>query len=286
MAIIYWTNLAGTDFGTASNWSTDTVPGPFDQARIADVAVDISSTTDETVLSLTLADASLEVDGSLTMLEGTGFGANDAGLIVITDGGQLQAGGTLDNAGTIDLNATVKPTLLGTISGEYLTLSGEGSVVMTDNANNKLDITTNVNNSISGAGTLSLANNEKNGVIDGNASTNPLVVNTSDQTLINAGTLKATGIGGLVLNGTINDSSGGLIETGGLDDPVTFDGVTLIGGTLEGGIGGITINSPSTLDGITATVNNEGHLNVNSTLALEGIINNTAGGVVYTVTLQ
>ena len=276
MAIIYWTNLAGTDFGTASNWSTDTVPGALDQARIADVAVDISSTHEETVLSLTLVDASLEVDGSLTMLEGTGFGENNAGLIVIADRGQLQAGGIIDNAGTIELNSTGDPArLFFTEPGTSLTLSGEGEVAMTDNANNLLDITTNIDNSISGAGSVFLSNNEKNGVIDASGTNNPLIINTSDQTLINAGTLEDTGTGGLDLSGTIN-SSGGLIEAN--NGGVSLVGVTLIGGTLKASGGGsFGVGGPNTFDGISAAVNNEGPLNLGagSTLALEGIINNT-----------
>jgi integrase len=52
MATIYWTNGAGGDFGTATNWNTDTVPGPLDQARINDGA-SVAASADETVLSLT-----------------------------------------------------------------------------------------------------------------------------------------------------------------------------------------------------------------------------------------
>src|ERR1700722_19229560 len=90
MAIIYWTNGVGGNFGTATNWSTNTVPGPFDQARINDGA-SVAASADETVLSLTTnAGASLGISPSqsFTMLEGTGIGAN-AGQIKIFDGAEL-----------------------------------------------------------------------------------------------------------------------------------------------------------------------------------------------------
>ena len=43
-------------------------------------------------------------------------------------------------------------------------------------------------------------NNEKKGVINATGTFNPLAINTSDQTLINAGTLEDTGSGGLNLS--------------------------------------------------------------------------------------
>jgi hypothetical protein len=272
MAIIYWTNGAGGDFGTGTNWSTDTVPGPFDQARINDGAGVVAS--GETVLSLTTnAGASLDISAGqlFTMLEGTGIGAN-AGEINIFDGAELAAGGTIDNTGAILLETTGDSTQLNTLPSEYLTLSGSGQVIMT--GNDEVDITTNVSNTITGAGTVSLSNNEKNGVINAVGPANSLVVNTSSQTLINAGTLESTGSNGLVLNGTINGSSGGLIKAsdGGY---VSLSGVTLIGGTLESSDGSIFTVSPSTFDGISATVNNKATVQLQNTLSLEGIINNT-----------
>ena len=63
MAIIYWTNLVGGDFGTATNWSTDTVPGASDQARIDDGS-GATVSADETVLSLaTNTGGSLAING-------------------------------------------------------------------------------------------------------------------------------------------------------------------------------------------------------------------------------
>jgi hypothetical protein len=269
MAIIYWTNGAGGNFGTATNWSTDSVPGASDQARINDGS-GATVSANETVLSLTTnTGASLAINGSksFTMLEGTGIGAN-VGIIYLFDGAELMAGGTIDNTGYIVLASTGDPTQLLTASGNYLTLSGDGHVDMTGDA--EVDITTNVSNAISGVGTVSLSNNEKKGVINADANANGLLtVNASNQTLINAGTLEATNSGLLELNGTINDSSGGLIDAVGASAGVALHDVTVIGGTLEGTIDYFTC----TLEG---TINNIG--SINSSTVIENTIAINAAG--------
>jgi hypothetical protein len=276
MAIIYWTNVVGGDFGTATNWSTDTVPGASDQARIDDGS-GATVSADETVLSLaTTTGGSLAINGgeSFTMLEGTGIGAN-VGTIYLFDSAKLVAGGTIDNTGYIVLASTSDPTQLVTAPGDYLTLSGDGHVDMSGDA--EVDITTNVSNTISGEGTISLSNNEKKGVINANAN-GVLTVNASNQTLINAGTLEATDSGILSLKGTIDGSSGGLIDAVGASANVSLNDVTLIGGTLKTSGGGtIYATTDITLDGVTAPVNNEDDLvldlSVNS-VTFEGTINN------------
>ena len=193
----------------------------------------------------------------------------------------MQASGTIANNGFIVLESTGDLTSLSPFFGPF-TLSGGGLgiVMLSDNSNNELDITTNVNNYIVGAGTVSLSNNEKKGVIEASG-TNPLVINSSDKTLINAGTLKATGTGGLQLDGIIDGSSGGLIMAAS-GATVTLVGATLIGGTLSSG----RINDPggnATLDGIKATVNNAAGMEIadNASLEIEGKINNTGSITIY-----
>jgi len=259
MAIIYWTNGAGGDFGTGTNWSTDTVPGRLDQAKInASGTYLVTTVASLDVLSLsTAAGVTFAVanGANFGLLEGTGLGANDGNIIIL--GGSLMAGGTIDNKGTIQLDGDCQ-LLLGQAS---LSLSGGGKVILADASNTECVITTNVDNSISGAGTVSLSNNEKKGVINATGTFNPLVINTSDRTLINAGTLEDTGLGGLDLYGTINGSSGGLIEANGAFSNVILNAVTLIGGTLEtsGGGGAIQAIGSCTFEG---TINNTGMLEV------------------------
>ena len=264
MAIIYWTNGAGGLFGTASDWSTDSVPGRLDQARInASGTYLVETNASLVVLSLsTAAGATFVVTGGANfgLLEGTGLGANDGNILI--QGGSVFAGGTIDNKGTIQLDGGSQ-LLLGQAS---LSLSGGGEVILADVSNTECDITTNVDNNISGAGTVSLSNNEKKGVINATGTFNPLAINTSDQTLINAGTLEDTGSGGLNLYGTIDSSSGGLIEVNGALSNVNLNAVTLIGGKLEtSGGGAIQVMGNCTFEG---TINNTGMLEVTDTGSL------------------
>jgi hypothetical protein len=131
MAIIYWTNGGGGDFTTTSDWSTGTVPGVFDQARINARTLEflhevvpyiVTSSVNETVLSLTtIPNTILDVTGGIfAMSEGTNIGAND-GQIDVGDGAELAAGGTIDNKGSIYLQSTGDPTQLVTITNASLT---------------------------------------------------------------------------------------------------------------------------------------------------------------------
>ena len=273
MAIIYWTNGAGGQFISPGNWSTDTVPGRLDQAKInASGTYLVTTIASLDVLSLSTGAGVtfiVQVSVNFGLLEGTGLGAN-YGNILIEGGGTLMAGGTIDNKGTIQINGGSQ-LLLGQAS---LSLSGGGKVILADASSTECDITTNVDNNISGAGTASLSNNEKEGVINATGTFNPLVINTNDQTLINAGTLEDTGLGGLDLYGTIDGSSGGLIEANGALSNVNLNAVTLIGGTLETSGGGAIQATGCTFDGIKATVNNAATLSF-VTAAFEGTINNT-----------
>jgi hypothetical protein len=274
--IVYWTNETGGAFGTPANWSTGRVPGALDQARISASGTYTVTTVDGTVLSLsTVFGAAFDITGSFEMIEGTGSGVN-RGSINIRDKGELTAGGDLDNAGEINLQSTGDSTQLLTAPDASLSLSGGGLVSLFGDSN--VEITNNVNNEISGAGTVSLSNNERSGLI---VATGPLAINSSGQTLINEGILEASSDGTLTLNGTINNSSsGGLIEanSSSTEDPtVVLNNVTLIGGTLSGNgdfVGTDLTNN--TLDGLTAAVTNASNVALDfATLALEGTINNT-----------
>jgi len=280
--IIYWTKTSTGNFTTTGDWSTGTIPGALDQVRIdASGTPTVTSSADETVLSVaTDIDAALDITGGIfQMSEGTGIGAND-GQFDVGDSAELVAGGTIDNKGNIYLQSTGDATQLLTITNASLTLTGGGYLTMSDQAENTVDITTNVNNFISGAGTVNLSNNEKNGDIVASGTNYSLAVNDAPNlTLINAGILGATD-GELLLFGTIDDSSGGVIQAIGADALVYLASVTVIGGKLlttgGGAISLLGTGSTTTLDGIKATVNNAAALVFgDSTLALEGTINNT-----------
>jgi hypothetical protein len=300
MAHIYWTNGSGGNFNTASDWNTNTVPGIYDQASISAFGsynVDISPSASDAVLGLSIslgASLVMETDSELLMTEGTGGGANN-GTIILDDGAGLYADGTINNTsfGTIELNSTDDTTELAPEIGP-LTLSGQGSVILSDNPSNYLYITTNVANTISGAGNVYLSNNEKYGTIEATGA-HLLMVNPDGRTLINAGLIEDLGTGGLALNGTVDNAglleaagSSGLVLSGTVDNSsggsieansgdVELDAVTIIGGTLSGGeFYQGEFDNNSALDGIKAAVNNAATLDIaNYYLTLEGTINNT-----------
>jgi hypothetical protein len=152
-------------------------------------------------------------------------------------GGVLTLYGTMTNHGTIALNTNVvgsEPACLG-VHGS-VTLTGGGSVALSDSAGNLIygetapATLTNVDNTISGAGTIGnvytlnlVLTNQLHGTIDATG-TNQLVVNV--KSLTNAGTLEATNphglahTGGLYLAEAVNNT-GNIIAQGNL---VSIDG--------------------------------------------------------------
>ena len=86
------------------------------------------------------------------------------------------------------------------------TFEGGGRIQMTDDVDNffgvvpTTNIITNVDNNISGAGTITaeIFNNDKHGVINATDTNNRLVINNTD--VINSGLIEATGAAGLQLS--------------------------------------------------------------------------------------
>ena len=127
--------------------------------------------------------------------------------------------------------------------------------------------------------------NQAGGII--NADQNPnffqsgqLIVNTSGDIATNAGIMKATAAGGLLIQNTAVNNTGGTILAAGATAHVDLSGSTIQGGTLATSGGGViqTVSGNSGLDGITfGAINNTGMLLVNdqTQLDLNGIINNT-----------
>jgi ELWxxDGT repeat protein len=148
--------------------------------------------------------------------------------VTIADNSTLTLHGAISNNGSTDLDSGSDPTTLAISGG--VSLSGGGNVFLTDAATNAIASNgskatlTNVDNAISGAGsigkgdaTLTLINK---GNIDANG-TNPLIINTGSNTITNAGTLEATNGGTLIIDSRVAESGTGI--------------ATINGGTLEFG---------------------------------------------------
>ncbi len=133
--LISWRKGISGDFATASNWNPAAVPGPADDVLIGAVgAYTVTSSVDETVDSLTIADrrATLLIDGASTFSDTFG-GVND-GTLVVNGSSRLIVGTnttntTLSNVGTIDLvNSYLQFGPFGPFGGMLDSLMGGGHI--------------------------------------------------------------------------------------------------------------------------------------------------------------
>jgi hypothetical protein len=214
--------------------------------------------------------------------------------------------GTIDNKGTISLvgqdnNATTNLV----IDSPLVTLTGNGSIVLSDSGTNQIygNATTNVldntaGSTISGAGQVGAGSLtlDNEGTINANQ-TDALTINTGGNTLTNTGTIEDTSTGGLVIY-TTTVEGGTLVDTGtgGLGiNTTTVDGATiqsLVAGshidlssatitdsTLTTSANGViqTTGGSSTIDSTNGVFNNAGQLTVglSTNLTLLGTVNNT-----------
>ncbi|MGA3077543.1 MAG: hypothetical protein ABSG56_28160, partial [Bryobacteraceae bacterium] len=216
-------------------------------------------------------------------------GVTNKGTYQVLNDEQTQLVGTLTNLGTIQLNSSGNLTELQ--ANGAVTLTGGGTIAMSDNINNYLlqSVTgssmTNVNNTISGSGNIGNGamafTNDAGGIVDAVSSTgHTLTINTGAATATNLGLMEASSGGNLVLDGTIVNTNGtinGTLEAlnGGV---VTLNSSTINGGTLTtAGTGVITVAGIAELNGATNTVTNAGTLQVPNDQFLDftGTLNNT-----------
>ena len=233
------------------------------------------------------------------------FTGIQAGTLSIADGTTLEMTGAVSNTGTITLNATGNGADLSVMGAAVLT--GAGKVTLSNNGGN--DITsdgapstlTNVDNTISGAGTIGDSNLTliNQGTINANGSL-ALVLNTGNNTITNSGTLEATSSGGLdidsnvnnsktiealgtnakvVIQGVITDTATGLILASGSGAQVDLNNATIVGGKLQ--TSGSTAfietvrGSTNMLEGGTISSGSTIEINAGSTLTLTGSVANS-----------
>ncbi len=284
---------------TAGNWSSG-VPGATSSAciNVASSTVNITATSGDTTdnLDINLGSDILNI-GNNTPLT-------------------IQSGGNILNNGALNLNSGGNTTEL-IISGAT-TLSGTGTVTMSNNTANFITGGGTFTNkqTIQGAGNignnnLTLVNSGSTAIIDANVSST-LQINPNGGTT-NTGTLEATAGGTLELTGSTVANTGGLIlatgTSGGMTptaSTVELNDVSITGGTLTSSSGGViesvnTWNSGSTptLTGVTistgSTVNvpNNNGLNLgagtitnNGTINLQSTSNNTELVIAGSTTLS
>ena len=301
-----WTNAVSASWTTTADWSAG-VPTSSDLVVLnAAGTYTVMSTANETIAELnTVSTATLAISsGTFTITNGTGAGVQ-AGTISVANGATLEVTGTFDNSGTIALNSTGNATDL-MIAGNA-TLSGNGKVTHSNNSGNAVvsngaaATLTNVNNTISGAGTigdshLTLINQ---GTINANDSV-ALIINTGSNTITNSGTLEATSTGGLdidsnvsnsttiealgtnaivVIESVITNTATGVILASGTNATVELDGATISGGTLETSGSNAFIETVSggadVLNGVTISSGSTVEINSGTTLTLGGTVTNS-----------
>jgi hypothetical protein len=185
------------------------------------------------------------VIGAGSALSGTAHIVQLEGALTIKDGAGLSIAGTIRNTGTLSLAASGSTATL--IADVGATLSGAGQLVLSDNAGNLIAegppgskgaaaSLTNVDNTVSGAGTIAAdLINQAQGLVEATG-TNALVIDSGATAIVNNGTLEANGAGGLTLASAVTGTGSAVIASGTLDaqaafsQNVAFTGAT---GTLE-----------------------------------------------------
>jgi T1SS-143 domain-containing protein len=176
---------------------------------------------------------------------------NNVATMTISDGALLPLSGVIDNAGTIALDAAARDTHLQLIQNG-VTLQGGGQLTLSDSAHNIISgslpgvTLTNVDNTISGAGQLGAG--QMTLVNDGTivaTGLHALVIDTGANVVTNNGTLAATGSGGLIVHSNI--ANAGLIWAHG--GQITINGaVTGSGDAMISGAGTLGFGAASSAD--------------------------------------
>jgi hypothetical protein len=172
----------------------------------------------------------------------------NAGSMNLGDGTMMPLSGDVENSGTIALNSAGSETHLLLI-GKGITLQGGGHVTLSDSDANVITGTGaavtlhNVDNTISGAGQIGAGQmtlvNEGSIIATGS---NALVIDTGINAVHNSGTLEAAGSGGLHIMSAV-DNTGTLWANGA--ELVVFGSVSGEGNGLISGTGTLEFMSAS-----------------------------------------
>ena len=237
-----WNGGAGS-WGTASNWSGNVVPNNAGGNTFS-VFIDGANATSSLVtldVSPTITNLTIDGDDQLSQNNGASLGV---------------AGGTVTNNGSFSMNASNASTDLH--CNQNATLSGTGSIVMSNSPNNRVLIDNTVcvhaaTHTIHGAGQL-LANTgglQNAGTISADQPT-ILSIFPNGKGVINTGILQAISGGTLLLQNGAFTNTGGLIQALGMGT-VRISAAPLVdGGTLTtSGSGSISVEDGSLFNNIT-----------------------------------
>jgi hypothetical protein len=295
---VSWINTAGGDWATASNWSTNKLPGILDDVVInvpGNVTITHSSGTD-LIHSLTssdtlvvsggylyIADAST-LSGALTLSGGTLTGPNS----LTVNGAFSWTGGTMGGSGSThaDDGFTISGgngKTLDTRTLDYTgtaTWSGTGGISLVNNAtwNNLANSTLSVTGDASLSGSVGTFKNA--GTLQKSAGTGTTTISAP---LVNTGTVDATS-GTLSITGNDTATGAFTVETGAA---LSFNGGTqgLQANSSISGAGDVTFNGANltmlgsyTATGNTTVSNGTVSFDANATLSSLTLSGGTLGG--------
>jgi hypothetical protein len=294
-----WARGSSGDFSSGADWTLGAPPTSSQDASIAIAGaytVSVGSGANDTVAALTIGDktATLLVSsgGTFSATNGTGTGAN-SGTIDVGDGAVLALGGTFVNDGTINLSGIPTATTVLDVAGTQLTLSGTGTVILTDAeavgivAGSNGTILTNAGNVIAGAGSIGAADKLSlinDGIIDADTSSS-LTIRTGSNTIVNSATLEATASGGLVIDSNVSNTK--TIEALGTNAEVVLndDTVSNTGSGSIAALGGgaaVILDVDDILGGTLKTSGKNAAINVTAASDISG--GTIAGGSLVEVT--
>ena len=231
---------------------------------------------------IVLASGGSTIDGS------TVNGAVTNAGVVQDFGETMYAQGSMINTGAIKLSDQVSAAVMR-VGGAGLTLSGAGSLTLTDFQGNAIQgdgsgsVFANIDNAITGAGQIGGGNlgfsNGSKGMVEASGAYNTLKLYGPGSTFANAGLIEATGKAGLEVAAVTLDQSGGGTVNIASGSVARLESAYLIGGTLTNLAGGQVIASGgSSLTGV--AFDNQGLFSVADSEAMDvaGLIIN--GGTV------
>ncbi len=187
----------------------------------------------------------LNGSGTFTVNGGSLNGLTNASTVVVSNSNAATLAGTITNTGSIQVNSAGNGTYLEASGAVVLT--GGGTLTLADNNNNVIvnsgsGSLENQNNTISGSGNIgdnSMAfTNDASGVVDAtSAHGNSLTINPGAAGATNAGTLEASSGGTLVIDNTLTNTGGTITALAGTGTnaggSVVINGATITGGTLN-----------------------------------------------------
>ena len=245
---------------TIANTSTGVI-----EANGSGVHVDLNSAVITGGTLKTLGGGYIQTTDRGSVLDGSTSTVNNQGVIDIAGiGTSLSLKGAINNTGALSVTS-YNPSQL--IIAANTTLTGAGQVTLNEGsyaASNQLfgstgaTTLTNLDNTISGAGQLGAGQltliNQAAGVINANAASHQLVLNTGSAAVTNSGLIEATGAAGLLIQSTtVNDSTGGVLLAN--NSVIGLQSATIVSGALKTmGTGSFqTVDRGSVLNGTSTT---------------------------------